>query len=246
VDTPYQPRTYRGESGAPDLAAWRIVLAETDLQIQAEQELRELSLEAAREARAQVEREIARRPEFAESLRPLEAPPDAAPLVAEMYAAAAIANVGPMAAVAGAVAQWVGEALLGESAQVIVENGGDIFLATEVERLVAVRAGKSPFSGRLALVMAPGTVAGVCTSSGTVGHSYSAGRADAAVVVADDAALADAAASGLGNRVTVPDDAEGAVAWALGVPGVTGALVVCGMQLAAGGGVELRRVEARA
>lgn len=242
MNTPYQPRTYRGDSGAEDLVAWRIVIAETDLHLQAERELRELSLAAAREARGQIEREIARRPEFATSLHPVEAPEDAAPLVAEMYAAAALAGVGPMAAVAGAVAQWVGEALLPESAQVIVENGGDIFLATEAERLVAIQAGRSPFSGKLALVMAPGTRAGVCTSSGTVGHSYSAGRADAAVVVAENAALADAVASGLGNRVLVPEDAEGAVQWALEVAGVTGALVVCGLQLAAGGGVELRRV----
>jgi ApbE superfamily uncharacterized protein (UPF0280 family) len=77
MDTPYQPRTYRAESGAPDLAAWRIVIAETDLYLQADRELRELSLEAAREARTQVEREIARRPEFASSLHPLLAPQDA-------------------------------------------------------------------------------------------------------------------------------------------------------------------------
>ena len=238
----YQPRTYRAESGGEDLVAWRIVLAETDLHLQAERELRELSLEAAREARAQVEREIARRPEFATSLHPLLAPEEAAPLVAEMYAAAALAGVGPMAAVAGAIAEYVGVALEAESPQVIVENGGDIFLATARERLVAIRAGQSPFSGKLALVLAPGTRGGVCTSSGTVGHSYSAGRADAAVIVASDAALADAAASGLGNRVLRPEDAEEAVAWALTVPDVTGALVVCGMQLAAGGAVELRRL----
>ena len=68
------------------------------------------------------------------------------------------------------------------------------------------------------------------------------GRADAAVVVAPDAALADAAATGLGNRVLRPEDAEEAVNWALTVPGVSGALVICGMALAAGGEVALRRL----
>ncbi|HEY3397341.1 MAG TPA: UPF0280 family protein [Armatimonadota bacterium] len=236
----YQPRIYRNAATAPDLQAWQTVLGESDLHVQAEQRLTVQTLEAIREARGQIQREIARRPEFLTSLVPLIAPDDAPPLVAGMYAAGAVVNVGPMAAVAGAVAQWVGEALLEHSAQVLVENGGDLFLATIPERIVSIWAGASPLSGRVGLVVPAGWRGGVCTSSGTVGHSYSAGRADAAVIVAADAALADAAASGLGNRVRRPDDAEDAVQWALTVPGVTGAAVIIGAQLAAGGELELR------
>ena len=242
MDSDYQPRVYRSDNGAEDLVAWRVVVAETDLHVQAECHLREACRAAAREARAQVEREIARRPEFVTSLHPLEATGDAPEVVAHMYLAAATAGVGPMAAVAGAIAEYVGEALRAHSAQVIVENGGDLWLATTRERVVAIRAGQSPLSGRVGLVLAPGTRTGVCTSSGTVGPSYSAGRADAAVVVAPDAALADAAASGVGNRVMRPEDAEEAVQWARGLPGVTGAVVVCGSTLAAGGAVQLRRL----
>jgi ApbE superfamily uncharacterized protein (UPF0280 family) len=190
-----------------------------------------------------VRREIARRPEFLSALQPLEAPEDAEPVPARMYAAAAVAGVGPMAAVAGAIAQYVGEALASQSAQVIVENGGDLYLNTARERVIALGAGQSPLSGRVGVVVPAGTVGGVCTSSGTVGHSYSAGAAEAAVVVAADAALADAVASGLGNRVQVAGDAEAAVAWALGRPGVGGAVVVIGATLAAGGEVELRRID---
>ncbi len=238
----YEPRTYRDQQGAEDLVAWRIVVEETDLHIQAEVELREAARAAAREARRQVQREIARRPEFLTSLHPLYAPADAEAVPARMYAAAAVAEVGPMAAVAGAVAQYVGEALEGESAQVIIENGGDLYLRTARERVISVQGGASPLSGRVGLVLPAGFTGGVCTSSGTVGHSYSAGRADAAVVVAEDAALADAAATALGNRVQSADDAEGAVQWALDLRGVAGALVIIGGTLAAGGGVELRRL----
>jgi ApbE superfamily uncharacterized protein (UPF0280 family) len=238
----YQPRIYRADQGAEDLVAWRIVIEETDLHIQAEQELRLVSLGAAREARSQVQREIARRPEFLTSLHPVCAPEHTAPVPAGMCAAAAVAGVGPMAAVAGAIAQYVGEALKARSRQVIVENGGDLYLCTARERIVALGAGASPLSGRIGLLIPAGTVGGVCTSSATVGHSYSAGRADAAVVLAPDAALADAVASGLGNRVQVAGDAERAVQWALGLPGVEGALVVVGATLAAGGKVELRRL----
>jgi hypothetical protein len=238
----YQPRSYRADQAAEDLVAWRLVIEETDLHLQAERELREAALQAAREARAQVRREIARRPEFLTSLQPLSAPADAAPLPARMYAAAAVAGVGPLAAVAGAIAQHVGQALAAESPQVIVENGGDVYLSTARERIIAVGAGQSPLSGRVGLVLPAGFTGGVCTSSATVGPSYSAGQADAAVILAADAALADAAASALGNRVQTAGDAEAAVQWALGLRGVDGALVVIGATLAAGGQVQLRRI----
>ncbi|MCA1989441.1 MAG: hypothetical protein LDL07_09915, partial [Desulfarculus sp.] len=82
----------------------------------------------------------------------------------------------------------------------------------------------------------------VCTSSGTVGHSLSLGRADAATILAKDAALADAAATALGNRVRTAADLATALDWAQGVPGVLGALVIKGSQLAAWGEVELVRL----
>ncbi len=239
----YQPRTYRADQAAEDLVPWRIVVEETDLHIQAELELWDSSRQATRTARGQVEREIARRPEFSTSLQPLYASENAEEVTARMYAATAVAGVGPMAAVAGAIAQYVGEALAAGSGQVLVENGGDVYLNITRERVIALGAGQSPLSGRVGLVAPAGFVGGVCTSSGTVGHSYSAGRADAAVIVAADAAFADAAATALGNRVQLADDAEAAVQWALSLPGVEGALVVIGATLAAGGKVELRRID---
>jgi len=145
-----------------------------------------------------------------------------------------------MAAVAGAVAQAVGGALLAASPEVIVENGGDIFLASGAERVAAVFAGDSPLSMKLGLKLpaAPRGL-GLCTSSGTVGPSLSAGRADAAVVLAPDAALADAAATAIGNRVKSAGDLAAAMEFAEGVAGLSGALAVIGESLAAWGKIEL-------
>jgi ApbE superfamily uncharacterized protein (UPF0280 family) len=162
-----------------------------------------------------------------------------------MYAAAAVAAVGPMAAVAGAVAQHVGQSLLEHSPQVVVENGGDIFLHTRTPRTVALWAGESPLSDRVALRIPGDSELGICTSSGTVGHSHSLGKADAATVVADDAALADAVATALGNRVRCAEDAQEAVRWALDMSGVRGAVVICGAQLSAGGDIELEPLAER-
>jgi len=162
-----------------------------------------------------------------------------------MVEAARACGVGPMAAVAGAVAEAVGRALLAENQQVIVENGGDIFLQTKTPRVAAIYAGASPLSGKVGVrISRVGQPLGVCTSSGTVGHSLSFGKADAAIVLAESAALADAAATALGNRVQTADDIDPALVWLRGIEGALGGAVVVGDKLGAWGEVELVRLGA--
>ena len=119
--------------------------------------------------------------------------------------------------------------LLKYSNEVIVENGGDIYLKTKEHRKIGVFAGKSPFSEKICLEIAPeDTPLGVCTSSGTVGHSLSLGKADAAVILADDAFLADAVATATGNRVKTWEDIDAAIEFASGIEGVKGVLIIIG------------------
>jgi ApbE superfamily uncharacterized protein (UPF0280 family) len=238
----YQPRTYRQLVQHADLVTFQVGIMETDLQIAAASELREEALAAIREARRQLTNHGAAHPEFFASLTPLAMPAACPEVPRRMYAAAATAGVGPMAAVAGAVAQYVGEALREHSPEVIVENGGDIYLATSAPRAVAIHAGNSPLTGRLGLSLPAGSRLGVCTSSGTVGHSLSFGKADAALVAAEDAALADAVASGLGNRVQGPADVADVLEWVQTVPGVLYALVIVDETLGAWGQFELVKV----
>jgi ApbE superfamily uncharacterized protein (UPF0280 family) len=240
-----EPRTYRAFTAAEGLEGFRIVLEETDLHIQTDRpcdELRELAWQEARTARQAIRTEITLRPEFLTSLSPLEPREGVAQIVREMYDAGLRAGVGPMAAVAGAVAQQVGRALLQKAQEVIVENGGDNFLSLKRTRTAAVYAGRSPLSMKVGLIVPAGTVVGMCTSSGTVGHSYSAGIADAALVAADDTAYADAMATALGNRVHGPEDVQGAVEWAMSQAGVRQALVICQDKLAVAGEFELTQL----
>ncbi len=190
--------------------------------------------------RASIEIYLASHPGFQTSFEPLKAMPDAPAIIKSMCAAGQLAGVGPMAAVAGAISQFVGQDLLAFCGEIIVENGGDIFLKTLSPRKVGIHAGSSPFSGRIALLI-PGTPnpVGICTSSGTVGHSVSLGRADAAVVVARDAALADAVATAVGNLAKSEACLHRAAGYAAGVPGVLGTLVILGHKMAAWGEIEL-------
>jgi ApbE superfamily uncharacterized protein (UPF0280 family) len=145
-----------------------------------------------------------------------------------------------MAAVAGALAARVGLSLAPLSPELIVENGGDIYVAITQPAKVALFAGKSPLSHKVGLILDPAlSPLGVCTSSATVGHSLSFGRADAACVLAQNPALADAAATALGNRVQDPGSIAGALDWVAGLPEILGAVVIVGDKLGAWGQVQL-------
>ncbi|MGQ9780338.1 MAG: UPF0280 family protein [Bacillota bacterium] len=239
-------RFYRQFMCPDDLTTFRVTVGETDLWVAAQADLSLLVAAKVRFYRRQLRAYIKGDPEFLVTLKPIPVRPEAPPLVRRMGEAAGIAGVGPMAAVAGAIAQVVGEDLRAESPEIILENGGDIYLRSAFPRTVAVYAGRSPLSGRIGVVLPPCPAGlGVCTSAGTVGHSLSFGRADAAMVIADDAAVADAVATALGNRLRTPSDLEEAVSWAVRRPSVRGALAVMGKRLAAAGAVELVPLEER-
>jgi ApbE superfamily uncharacterized protein (UPF0280 family) len=213
---------------------------ETDLWVLADRDLAPEVRELVIQERQQLEAYIAGHPGFLTALTPWPADPFAPPVVREMIAAAAATDVGPMAAVAGALAARVGRQLVRLSPEVIVENGGDIFLALSHSATVALFAGASPLSHRVGLRLDPGlSPLGVCTSSASVGHSLSFGRADAACVLAPGAALADAAATALGNRVQGPDTIAPALEWVGSLPDILGAVVIVGDKLGAWGRVEL-------
>ena len=236
----YEPRTYRNLFKGENLRFFDVGILETDLRIGACRDLKKEAFESVRKYRGEIEAYIRLHPEFLTSLEPLEAQPDVQPIILHMCEAAKKAGVGPMAAVAGAVAEMVGIELLRYTDEVIVENGGDIFIKTRKVRKVGVYAGRSPLSEKLALEILPEqTPLGICTSSGTVGHSLSFGKADAVVILAEDTFLADAAATATCNMVKTLDDIEKALDFASGIGGVQGALVVLDDKIGAWGAVKL-------
>lgn len=238
----YVPRTYRDLVKGRDLASFSVQIDETDLYIRAERDLSEEGLAVVRELRSSLESYIANHPSFKESLKPLTVPADAPAIVREMSAAATKVGVGPMAAVAGAVAEAVGRVLLGHSSEVIVENGGDIFMSVRSRRHVLMHAGKSPLSNRVSIEVRPEkTPLGVCTSSGTVGHSLSFGEADAVTVLSQSTALADAAATAIGNIVKSEADIARGLDFGKGISGVEGIVIIIGDRMGVWGDVVLSR-----
>ncbi len=151
----YQPRTYRDYRDAGRFCTFRVTVETTDLYVKALRRLERETEELVRECRGQIEAAIARRPEFLSSLTPLEEDPRDSPAAMRMIRAAIKAGVGPMAAVAGAVAEFVGRALLALSPEIIIENGGDIFARVDTPFVCGLFAGASPFSNRVGLKIEP-------------------------------------------------------------------------------------------
>jgi len=238
----YANRDYRRLHGGRGLSYFRITEGQTDLHIGAHGDFTRLARQEALRCRSVIERYIAASQIFLTSLEPVAILPGADPIILKMAEAAQLAGVGPMAAVAGAIAEYVGRAIGKFSSEVLVENGGDVYLKNVQPRTVALVAGTSPISGRVGLKIRPGEW-GIATSSGTVGHSLSFGCADSATVISHDAALADAVATAMGNRVKSADDLQQAVEWACSIEGVLGAVAVLGDKLGACGQIELAPIE---
>jgi ApbE superfamily uncharacterized protein (UPF0280 family) len=157
-----------------------------------------------------------------------------------MINAGAKAGVGPMAAVAGAIAETVGLGLLDLTDQVIVENGGDVFIKTNTPVTVGIFAGRSPLSMQVGLQLnCEKKPTAACTSSGTLGHSLSLGKADAVCVVADSCALADAAATSIGNLIQSEADINAAMAAGRRIPEISGMVIISGEKIGAWGDLEI-------
>ena len=241
----YSERTYRQRHRQDDLVHFQVVVQETDLDIgvrreRFSRELIEWVESIVRDCRKPLEDYIRQDSDFQKALIPYVVPETAPLIVKTMTEAGRLAGVGPMAAVAGAVAEWVGKAISKRSRDVIVENGGDIFLRISRQRRVGIFAGDSPLSNRIALEIQPEqTPLGICTSSGKVGPSLSFGKADAAVILSESTALADAVATACGNLVQTEDDLQTAVDFASQVPGISGCLIIKGERLGVWGNIKL-------
>jgi uncharacterized protein len=223
----YEQRAYRKYTSTEGLVSFTVTVKETDLFISASKDLKDAAYEAVVQARFILESYIHYKPEFLTSLVPLPLDAFAPSIIRDMLDAAAICNVGPMAAVAGAVSDYVGTRLMEHAEEIIVENGGDIYLNIKRDITAGVFAGPSPLSERMGItISANDTPCGICTSSGTVGPSLSFGRADAVTIKASTATAADAAATAIGNLVIEKSDIQKALDAAKLIPCIDGILII--------------------
>ena len=230
---------------------FQLVIGETDLRVTAVSPLPEGFKDAlaarVRTLRGELEAWIVLHPEFRHSLVPVPLSCSAPPpeIVRRMTEASAIAGVGPFAAVAGTIAQMAAESLVDRSPDLIIENGGDIFMYSRRDRVVGLLP--DPESGVLIglNVAASACPLALCASSATIGHSLSFGQGELVLVRSPDGALADALATALYNRLQGPGDVKAVVGYARRFVkhGLTGIFAQCGGAIGVWGDMELTAVE---
>lgn len=236
----YEERIYRALINKDNLTSYNVKIAESDLFISSDTNLADPAEKSLIKHRNYLESYIKNHPEFLTSFLPLTEDNLAPPMVRDMLKKSKICGVGPMASVAGAVSEFVGYDLLDQTENLIIENGGDIFLQSKNKLTVAIYAGESALSYKVNLLIKPDeTPLGICTSSATVGPSLSFGKADAVCVISKSATLADTAASAIGNRVKTKKDIKTALDYGIQIPGVTGIIIICGKDMGVIGEVEL-------
>jgi uncharacterized protein len=247
LDSYFHHRTYREKHNQERFRFFNAKVHESDLHVGIDPSVYSFDVESTAQneimrIRKVLESCFSRFPEFLTSLKPLNHDMEDPFEIRDMKKAALKAGVGPMAGVAGLISELVGRKLLSKyfPKEIIVENGGDIWTKVKEPLFVEIFAGDSPLSGKLMLKIPPEkTPVGICTSSGTVGHSFSFGKADAVVISCQDASLADALATAVCNIVKTEDDIEKAGAYMSGFKEILSAVIIIGDKVYVSGSFDI-------
>ena len=217
-----------------ELTEFRVRIDDTNVFIKTDSNKAALrALKSIRMSRLEVEKYVLKHSDFMKTFEPIQVSPDSPEVIKRMANAAKSAGVGPMAAVAGAISDLAVETMIEEGANIaVVENGGEISAISVDELNIALYAGASSISGKLGLRIYPKeTPIGIGTSSATIGSALSLGDADAATIVAENAALGDAVSTLLCNEVksnNLMASMKESLEIAKGIKGVRGGIVVQG------------------
>lgn len=243
----YQPRTYRQHMGNSRFKSFTLTYKETDLWIginglHPNEKVKDFVYHQIVRLRRQLEEYIKTDPGFFTSLSPYRVLENAPDIAHKCSAAGTLAGVGPMAAVAGAFSQEIGKRVLEKFniSEIIVENGGDIYADFIQPLLLSVYSGASPLSGKIGIEISPSlSPLGICTSSATIGHSLSFGKADSVTVLCRDAAVADAFATMLCNMVMSANDIGKVLDLSTRYEHILGVVIVIGDKIGARGNIRL-------
>ena len=244
----YRERSYRSRFSNDERRWFCVKFLESDLWIGVDSGSYSASMEADTYAmlvdlRRSMDAYLLMDPQYQAALTPYDAGLEAPDILKEMSRVSHKTGIGPMSAVAGAVALRVAEFLKSKFGvkEVIVENGGDIYAEAHSDMDIAVFAGQSPLSEKIGLhIPAADFPLGICTSSGTVGPSLSLGRADAVMIVCKDVLLADSYATAMANRIQSVNDLQPVIDLIQNNPDILGAIVVKDDRMAICGQYELR------
>ena len=243
----YSKRFYRVNAASDRWHSFAVKVETTDLLIKTGRnsgkttaDLYKIAEAAVKNLRKELMDHISIQKSFMTSLNPIKRIDTESSIINKMYHASEIAGVGPLAGVAGAISEFVGLELLEFTDEIILENGGDIWMDIKQPVSINIYSGESGFKDNVGLKIYPENKSwGICTSSGKIGPSLSFGKADSATVISHCAITADTTATAVGNMVNSIEDVEEAVKFAMDIDEVTGVVIIYRDVMAAQGDIEL-------
>ena len=233
-------RFYRNNMKSEQLISYNLKIEETDLYISSDINLYDQSHACISYLRSQIQDFIKNNFEFKTSLSPIILSDDASEIISRMCRASELTNVGPMASVAGAISQMLCEQVGTQCDNFIIENGGDIYLKTNQDRIISIYAGENNLKDKLKILIRKElSPISICSSSSNFGHSLSFGKADCVTILSKDAFLCDSCATAICNMVRSPEDIPVALEHAMSIDGILGAVVIISGKIGIIGDIEL-------
>lgn len=237
----YEERIYR-ELVSNKTKKTTLIIDESDLDIYYDNELKNADKELLK-IRNIIKNHIKKESNFLTSLSPISINKKDNIFIKKMKKSSNLVNVGPMATVAGGVAEEIGKYLSNFNSEVLVENGGDIYINSKKNKNILIHAPTSPFSNKLYIKLRRELLPlGVCTSSGKLGHSLSFGNADAVVVISKNTFLADAAATSICNIVKEKKDIIKGINIAKNIKEILGIIIILNSDIGIWGDIEVKKV----
>ncbi len=219
---------------------FNVTIKESDLYFISDKNIKKQAYLELIKLRKIIEKHIKERPTFYTSLKPLNLPDyDIHEMIKEMYLAAQKADVGPFASIAGVIAEFIGKKLLKFCNEIIVENGGDIYINTKKDRIIRIYCEKIKNLGiKISKEIQP---ISICSSSSKIGHSISFGSADLVVVISKKGAIADAFATSICNKIKNLNDLQKTIN-NVNEDNIQGIIAICNKKIAIKGKINFIKI----
>lgn len=219
---------------------WRIIYKYSDLLVSCDRDLSFKIGRLIKEIYDLLESFIKKEQSFQKSLSPVKIEQNFPDIIKKMCRRAAIFNVGPMAAVAGAVCEYIAAGLDRHCRRLIIENGGDVYIKSNKDVDIGVYLKNVNFKDKIYLkIKAKDTPCGVCSSSGSFGHSLSMGKSDLVAVLSKSTISADAAATAIANKIIKPSDIDENIEHYKTIKDISGILIIKDDRIGLWGNIEL-------
>jgi ApbE superfamily uncharacterized protein (UPF0280 family) len=242
--TVYRPDTdksiYRNKISSRQKYNWRILYKYSDIFVSSDRDVSSKLKKLTKEIYSVLESHMKEDPSFKKSLSPVESKPQYHYVIKTMCAKSALFNVGPMAAVAGAVCDFIASGLDSFCRCLIIENGGDVYIKSDKDIDVGVYLRNRHFADKIYLrIKADDMPCGLCSSSGSFGHSLSMGKSDLVTILAESTISADLAATSVANNINSPKDILKTINSYKTIKGIKGILIIKDDKLGIWGNIEL-------